>query len=110
MDSIVIGRKFGYKFWNWLLKRARKRVEFFQSKVQKTQQETLRIYRVMFPSTTSCIIKFERLSDGKKFESIMQGNFSEHYKESEEENFTNDENFKKIVKKRYLDGKYYQTN
>lgn len=72
-ENIVIGRKIGFSFWNYLYKIAR-------DKVQRKQKVELRIISASFPTSNSCIVKYERVDTRHKFEHIMQGKYGSHYR------------------------------
>lgn len=72
--------KRSYSFWSWVLKKA-------QRKVKETEEKTVNLISVNFPSAFCMLIRYEIINTGQKYEIVMQGDYQDQYrswKESEE--------------------------
>ena len=75
------GKKRSYSFWSWVLKKA-------QRKVKETEEKTVNLISVNFPSAFCMLIRYEIINTGQKYEIVMQGDYQDQYrawKESEEQ-------------------------
>jgi hypothetical protein len=80
MQFKMKGKKRSYSFWSWVLKKA-------QRKVKETEEKTVNLISVNFPSAFCMLIRYEIINTGQKYEIVMQGDYQDQYrswKESEE--------------------------
>ena len=80
MQFKIKGKRRRNSFWNWVLKTA-------QKKVKRTEDKTINVISVNFPSAFCMLIRYEIINDGQKYEIVLQGDYQEAYKywkESEE--------------------------
>jgi|SRR5690625_3654731 len=75
MQNITIGRKPLYKIWHYIHKISKRQVD-------KRKQVELRFDRIIFPTAFTAIIRYEIADTRRKFELVMQGNFTEHYRKT----------------------------
>lgn len=73
MQFKIKGKKRMYGFWNWLSKLA-------QKKIKMTEDKTINVISVTFPSAFCLLIRYEVINDGKKYEIVLQGDYQEAYK------------------------------
>lgn len=77
MQFKIKGKKRIHSFWNWILKIA-------QKKVKVTEDKTINIISVTFPSAFCMLIRYEILNDGRKYEIVLQGEYQDAYKQWKE--------------------------
>jgi len=80
MQFKIKGKKRVNNFWSWVLKVAQKRVK-------DTEDKTVNLISVTFPSAFCLLIRYEIINDGQKYEIVLQGDYQDAYKlwkESEE--------------------------
>jgi hypothetical protein len=80
MQFKMKGKNRSYSFWSWVLKKA-------QRKVKETEEKTVNLISVNFPSAFCMLIRYEIINTGQKYEIVMQGDYQDQYrswKESEE--------------------------
>ena len=73
----ITGKPLLHKFWNWKLNRA-------QRKIKKYEDTSIDVSNVIMPTPSTLIIKFTNLNKNKKFELVIQGNYSKLYKETKD--------------------------
>jgi hypothetical protein len=82
----ITGQPLFHRYWT-------RRLEKAQKKIKKYEDTTIDISNVLLPTPSTMIIKFTNLNKNKKFELVLQGNFSEVFKkvrESEDGIITSD--------------------
>jgi len=73
MQFKMKGKKRSYNFWSWVLKKA-------QRKVKETEEKTINLISVNFPSAFCMLIRYEVINTGQKYEIVMQGDYQKQYK------------------------------
>lgn len=74
MQFKIKGKKRAYGFWNWVLATA-------QKKIKKTEDKTINVISVTFPSAFCLLVRYEVINDGKKYEIVLQGDYQDAYKQ-----------------------------
>lgn len=101
MQFKMKGKKIRHIFWSWILKKA-------QNKVKATEEKTINVVSVNFPSAFCMLIRYEIINTGHKYEIVMQGEYQEQYrawKESEEKEIPESVKVEWIIKDRHRNAK-----
>lgn len=101
MQFKIEGKKVAFSFWNWLYKLS-------QKKIKKTEDKTINLISVVFPSAFCLLIRYEVINDGRKYEIALQGDYQDAYKtwkESDENETPDAVNVEWIIKENHKNSK-----
>ena len=105
MQFKMKGKKRSYSFWSWLLKKA-------QKKVRETEEKTVNLISVNFPSAFCMLIRYEIINTGQKYEIVIQGEYQKQYrawKESKEQYIPEEVKVEWIITENHANAKQVKT-